>query len=193
MNRVQPSLYTIIGIVASLALIFYLNSKTDFLLNKFINEMTTILDNPVFRKYKHLYKDSELLTFLDAIKVYQTDNPAGYHELVKHIDNFISLSHTWDSEYNENYDLLKMNKIKILNIFHGFIFTTPHMNYRLKIYYAKLAELEKLLNYHIDKMHTRVVLKNSHEITIRSKFPRRNDIPGYNITDYSSPFNYFIG
>jgi len=181
-NRVAPSAQTWLGLLVGLVLVYYLNSKTQVTENAFIQSMEKILADPIFQDYKNLYKDSQLLGFLDSIRIYKSDNPMAFGALLKLTDNYILQADTIltlnTSEYNEDYEQLKWTKTKILNNYQALIHTTPHINWRLELYQNKMVELEKLLNYHIDKVHSYVVTKNSHEITIRSTFPMKNDIPG---------------
>jgi len=193
-NRIAPSPQTWLGLLVGLVLVYYFNSKTQVSDSAFIQSMEKILADPVFSGFNHLYKDSQLLAFWDSVKIYRTDNPMAFTALVKLTDNFIALSDAIlslnTSEYNEDYEQLKWTKTKILNNYQALIHTTPHINWRLELYQKKMVELEELLNYHIDKVHTYVVTKNSHEITIRSTFPIKNDIPGVDPASKTS-WNYF--
>ena len=182
MNRIMPNMYSTLGLMSGLAVVLYLNSRSSSVLTSYIQDMTKIMDNPIFKPYSHLYRDSKLLQFLHSIRVYHSENPYTFTDLTIDIDNYIALSDAIiagaERWYNEQYEMLKAAKVKILNTFHSFIFVTPHITSRLNFYQERMGELEHLLNYHIDKIHTHVVQKNNQEITTMSKFPRRNEIPG---------------
>ena len=182
MNRIQPSWHTLVGLLIGIAVVVYLNSKADSNISLYLNSMMRILDDPIFKPYKHLYLDSKLLQFLHESRVYHVENPIGFSRLVKLIDNFIELTEAILSErqrdFNEQYEMLKSIKIRILNLYQAFVYVTPHIDSRLTFYQGNLKKLETLLNYHIDRVHTFVVNKNNQDISVRSMFPLRSNIPG---------------
>jgi hypothetical protein len=182
MNRLRPNTYTILGMLTGVAIVLYLNSRAVSNIDGYINNMVRIMQLPLFQKRKNLYKDSKLLQFLNEIRIYHAENPYAFTSLTALTDDFIGLSEELlsgsDREYNPKYDILKHMKIRILNIFHAFIYVTPMIESRLTFYQDSMKKLEELLNYHIDKVHTFVVNKNNQVITIHSKFPRRDELSG---------------
>jgi hypothetical protein len=180
-------------------LALYLNNRVQNSTDNYLNRMVSILRMPIFKGYTHLYKDSKLLQFLHSMRIYHDENPYEFNALSKLTNNFIALSDAiqngQDPEgYNANYDILKGHKIQILNIFQSLIYVTPHVENRLTFYQNGMVELESLLNYHIDRVHSYVTAKNNQVITIHSKFPRRDEIQGpvKDITlSVSNRYNYF--
>lgn len=193
-KRLALSSHIILGIIVGVLAIYYFNGKTQATNANFIMQMKQILSMPILKPhlYKDLYRDSELVIFLDNYKEYHSYNPDGYNMLVRNVNDFLITANTvqLSSEFQADYEILRDTKVKILNIFHSFIYRLPHSSATLEKYQRGLNKLESLLNYHIDNAHRTVILRGQAEgISIKSRFPHRNHPKHYDAT-WNDRFDY---
>jgi hypothetical protein len=193
-GRFKPSGYTMFGIVVALVIIYYINNSNENLDSAYFAKMERIMADPILKGKNWLYLDSEILDFLFKIRFMYAYNPGAFTNLVNQIDEFLKLTHdleTGTERYNFDYSTLKEQKGKIMNTFHAFVHSIPVGTVSTKSYEYYMRELERLLNYQIDRMHTLVVTKNNDKpIDITTAFPVKNEIKGVDPT-YNASYNYF--
>lgn len=174
---------TLMGIIASIAIIYYLNEKASKTGSNFVNSMMDKLKTKDLSKTEHLYKDSELLQFLSDIKEYKYYNPANYRYLVQVLDNFLGLVTNLEMGVRymgETYEALLEQKTKALNTFHAFIYKIPHSQSTMKHYHEAMDRLEDLLNVHIDQTYQYVGYSYGKKpINIETKFIYKNHPRAY--------------
>ncbi len=179
-RRINFTNGTIFGLLCGIILIYYINDKKIATDGGFIQRMDTILKSPILKpeKNKYLYRDSELLDFLDSYREYYQYNPDLYNSLVSHINTLLMLLddlNIGDQHYNNDYETMRELRYKILNIFHAFIHKIPHTPSSNDKFHIGMGKLQDLLNKHIDKAHLTVVkLNGMKDIDIDTKFPHRN-------------------
>lgn len=194
-RRLALSTHIIVGFVVGICVILYFNEKDRVTNSNFLIKMKSILAQPCLKPhlYKDLYRDSELVIFLDYYKEYYFYNPDAYNTIVRHINDFLIMSTDVNvsDNYHSDYEILRELKLSILNIFHSFVYRIPHAAATNDKYQKGLIRLEKLLNYHIDKAHRVVVNRDQKSgISINSRFPHRNHPKHYDAR-WHDRFEYF--
>lgn len=194
-NRLALSPNLIVGLIVGILLVYYFNGKTKATHNSFIAGMKEILSSPILKPhlYKDLYRDSELVIFLDTYKEYHGYNPDAYNTLVRNINDYLIVGTNIEisSYYHKDYEILRDIKVNILNTFHSFIYRITHSAATMKKYQDGMTTLEKLLNYHIDKAHRTSTLRDQDAgVSTRSHFPHRNHPKHYDVS-WNDRFEYF--
>lgn len=182
------------GLVIGSLIVYFINERETRSGADFIGSMMSKLEQPILKKTKYLYTDSELLQFLDDIKQYHNYNPANYRLLVLSIDNFLKISTELERgvvNMGELYDLLINQKYKILNTFHSMIYSVPHSHVTMKVFHEAMASLEKLLNIHVDQTYQYVGYSYGKKpIDINTKFIYKNH-PLPHDSQINNHYNYF--
>lgn len=175
-RRIQLSSTTLVGLIAGLIVVFYLNDKKTDTGANFLEHMDRIRKAPIFKPHKNpnLHRDSVLLSFLDQHRIYYQYNPAVFNDLIAHVNSFLTLIHDIDigtENYNSDYEVVRKLRTDIMNTYHSFIYRIPHAESSLRKFHLGMDRLEEILNGHIDRLHRDIVRKNQKDgIMISSKF-----------------------
>ena len=195
-RRINLSSNTIFGLICGIIVIYYINDKKIATNGGFIQKMNTILKSPLLKadKNKYLYRDSELVDFLDNYLEYHQYNPDIYNSFISHINTLLMLINDLDKgdqNYNNDYETILELRYKILNTFHSFIHKIPHTPASNDKFHIGANRLQVLLNKHIDKVHLSVVkLNGMKDIDTDTKFPYRNQ-PEPRDHNYEPQYHFF--
>ena len=134
--------------------------------------MDKILHNPVFKKghNRYLYRDSEILSFLDKSRYLHRYNPALFNQMVKHIDNFLHLGKDLDSSqlpenFNLDFENMLTERTKIMNAYHSFVYALPHSPAMVTSYQTGMTRLGELLDTNIRYARRATIQGRSEEHT----------------------------
>lgn len=177
-HRIKPSWYAMTGVIVGILVVLYLYEKSDHEETVFTKRLKHLLDSELYRPYRHLYLNSEIVMFLDEHREYYQYNPAAYKVMLQHIDNFLRLGHDIEIgtvRFNEDYSLMRHLKGKILNYYHSIIHKLPHTPNGLDKFHIGMDELRTHINKYLDEIHRVVNTKNmKHGIDVETAFVYRN-------------------
>ena len=174
-HRLSLTSNTVIGVVLAILLAYYLNEKDLSLGNNYLTEMAKILHRPVF-KGQYLYRDSELLIFLENHRHLRRYNPALFNTLVRHVDNFLRLGKDLGSSpppenFNMDFENMLAERTKVMNAFHALVYALPHAPTMLSVYQNGMERLSVLLDTNIRDARHHVMRANREKgINVSSKF-----------------------
>jgi hypothetical protein len=193
-SRIPISPYLIVGTIVGIIVVYYIHDKKIYTGNTFLASMKNILNSDLMKpkSNRSLYKDSELVAFLDNRREYYNYNPNTWNQLVKHINEFLRLQSDIEIgvvRFNMDYETLVNLKGKILNSYHAFIYTVPHTPNSIDKFHIGMRHLQKLLNRNIDITHKKVALDNSKDINIDTKFHYKNH--PHPQDEHDTQYNYF--
>lgn len=191
--------YVLVGLVAGVILIYYINEKRVNQDTTFGTAMTEILGSEIMKpnRNKYLYYNSEFVIFLDNHREYYQYNPQLWKDFVHNIDNFQRLTSDIEigtERFNLDYDTLKLVKKDILNQYQAFIHKLPHTENSNNKFHQGMERLEKLLNLEIDNIHRQVAKRNSEAVNTSSAFHYKNHPAPHDMYNFAENlYTFFSG
>ena len=179
-NRVKLSNYTLLGIVVSIIISYYLYDREQTVDSNYLNVIKYQLGSPIIKDAKYLYLDSEIVHILFHLQKIRPNNNLIYRDLVKQLDKFLNiylLMEKGNANIGELYELALDYRTKSLNSLHSMIHKAgvEQINYLND----KRNELQKILNEHLDKMYLFMrYYYGKQPINMNLKIYRKNDIQG---------------
>lgn len=189
-SRIMIQPYLIVGTIVGLIVVYYLNDKRVSTGQEFITGIQNILENPnmFYKTNPYLSTNSEFVLFLDTMIEYHDYNPMLWKSLVNNINNFLHIQddiRLGTHEYSKDYELLKALKLKVINVYHSFIYKIPHTDTSNTKFHLGLDKLEILLNTELDTIHRIVVQRSSKGIDNNTIFHYKNHpVPYVRSKDY---------
>ncbi len=194
LNRINPNINTILGIIVSLMLVYYINDKQITTGSNFIANMSEALSGQYLKHTNYFHIDSELVQFMQNIKEYHKYNPFIYRKIVKTIDSFLNIVSDMEKDtvgMGELYQVANDKKHLAMNALHSMIHSIPYSESSNIKYQNALTRLEVLLNKHIDTIYQYMVYSYGKKpINTETKFIYKNHPTPFNGgTDHN--YDYF--
>lgn len=194
-HRLSITANTIIGVLVAVLVAYYLNEKDLSLGSNYLNAMHQILADPLFKNSRYLYRDSEIVIFLDKYRHFNNYNRPQFSKMVKHIDNFLRIGKELDTtpvpeNFNLDFETMQSERLKIMNAYHSFIYRLPHTPASIEQYQKGMQRLEGLLDSNL-KYARRSIIKYNKEkgIYISSRFPYKGHPAG--VDRAATGYDYF--
>lgn len=190
--RIQPAPYILLGLAIACTVSFVLHEKAESSGSKFIVDMEKQLLSTLLRDTKNFFIDSEMVIFVMSHREYYEYNPATYRSMIQKIDKFLKVARDSEQEATgEKYEIAREIKTQVMNTYHSMIHTVPHDSSATEKYQDGLTELEKLLNFHLNNIHTRMSLYyGKRPVTIHTRLIHHNALPGADST-VNSHYSFF--
>lgn len=193
-GRVEPSLLTIFSVIFGIIIVFYIHDKNTTVRDDYLASVDKILKtelNPDVNT--SLFRDADIIMFLDNYREYYHYNPATYTSMVSAINDFLKLKEDIKigvKYYNLDYDTMRELKEKVMNTFHSFVYTIPNTDVNMDKFHSGMKRLIGLLNHHLNIVHRMVNKQNFKEINVFTKFVYR-DQPKANDPRFKGNWNYY--
>jgi hypothetical protein len=154
----DTSSISLIGFIVAVIVIIYLQQRTEALNSNFVYYLDNVLSSELMQSHinTNLYRDSELVRFLDNHREYYQYNPQLYQKIVSEINHFLKLQNEFilfEKASPGDMEALSILKTQIQNSFHNFIYRLPHTQNSIVKFQEGMKWLTDSLNKHLDNTH----------------------------------------
>jgi len=171
-RRIRPEGSTIVGLIFGIVVVYYIRTLQSGTLQTFFGDMDRIMGSGLLKteRNRDIYRDSVLLQFLDTYSEYRQYNPDAYNELVRHLNDIITVT--------DDFEATQILRQRAKDTYQSFSCTVPQTEQSMQKYRYGEYLLGGYLDTYVKEARDRYIKDIKHiGIGIHTQFPSRWPVP----------------